>query len=214
MRAKRFLAIIGFILTLLGNLALLPSVAFAQETAPSEGGSSNAQNVPDAANPSLCASKVITVDGKQKYAQPSNCLFLEEPIGGKPGYDLYVVTCGVILGGVPQCEYSPWSGGQLTPGARGPIQAVLTRTPGKEFQGPFGLLYGYLGLIYNYVSGIIIGFSVLMVVAGGIQISMAGGDETKYKAGVDRIKKAVLGVIIWFMASLILYTINPTFFTF
>lgn len=94
---------------------------------------------------------------------------------------------------------------------RGPIQAILTRNAGKASEGSFGLLFGYLRLIYNYMSGIIIGISVLFVVVGGIQISTAGGDGVE--KGINRIKQAITGLILWFTASLILYTINPTFFT-
>jgi hypothetical protein len=144
---------------------------------------------------------------------PSNCIFLDEPIGGKPGYDLYTVNCAKQQNGKTDCIYEIWNGGQVPAGVRGPIQAVLTSQAGKEYQGPFGLLYNYLSLIYTYMSGLIIGISVLFVVIGGIQIATAGGESEGVNKGKKRIIQAITGVILWFTASLILYTINPTFFT-
>ena len=158
-------------------------------------------------SPSECLSKKDQETGKQ--ITPINCLFLEEPIGGKPGYDLFLVTC--VEG---DCTYALWRGGRIPDNARGPIQAILTRDPDKPYQGPFGLLYNYLGLVYAYMSGLIVGIAVLFVVIGGIQMTTAGGDSTKFDAGKSRIVKAVVGMILWFTASLILYTINPTFFAF
>jgi len=166
-------------------------------------------------------------NGKKVWITPTNCLFLEEPIGGKANWDLYLSTCeekpvAADASGKTKewkCKMTLWNGGSI-PGStynttyRGPLQAILTETPSRPYQGPFGLLYSYVGLIYAYMSGLIVGISVLFVVIGGIQMSTAGGDEQKFKGGKDRIVHAVVGIIIWFTASLILYTINPTFFAF
>jgi len=174
-------------------------------------------------------SKIRVVDSPSKctYAPPPaggeavlpvNCLFLEEPIGGKPNYDLFTETC-ITVNGKTTCKTELWGGGAIKPSTgntnvRGPIQAVLTFDPDKPYEGPFGLLYNYLGLIYSYMSGLIIAVAVLFVVIGGIQMSTSGGDTAKFDAGKSRIVKAVVGIILWFTASLILYTINPTFFAF
>lgn len=200
--AKRFLASLA--LCLLLGFSFAP--AFAQDAAAPAGG--DAKNVPDAASPNKCAGKSGQEGDKKVNTIPSNCLFLEEPIGGKANYDLYVVSC---INGL--CNYIPWNGGQILPSFRGPLQAVLTREAGKEQQGPFGLLYNYIALVYNYMSGLIIGISVFFVVVGGIQITTSHGDEG-VSQGKSRIIKALTGIIVWFAASLILYTINPTFFAF
>ncbi len=165
-------------------------------------------------SPSQCTYK--TVEGEQVL--PFNCLFLEEPIGGKPGYDLFLERC-TTTDGQTECTLELWKGGSIQPTAdkqtvRGPIQAILTFEPDKPYQGPFGLLYNYLGLIYAYMSGLIIAVGILFVVVGGIQMTTAGGDTGKFDAGKSRITKAIVGIILWFTASLILYTINPTFFAF
>ncbi len=168
--------------------------------------------------------KVVVVDSPSKCHEqkpeegnelvvPVNCLFLEEPIGGKPNYDLYLVTCTKIEK-KDVCTHKLWGGGAIPKNAHGPVQAVLTFDPDKPYQGPFGLLYNYLGLIYTYMSGLIVAIAVLFTVIGGIQMTTAGGDTAKFDAGKSRITKAIVGIILWFTASLILYTINPTFFAF
>jgi len=162
-------------------------------------------------SPSECTYQVPPAGGEKVL--PVNCLFLEEPIGGKTGYDLFLETC-TIKDGKTDCVMELWRGGAIPKDARGPIQAVLTFEPDKPYEGPFGLLYNYLGLIYAYMSGLIIAVAILFVVVGGIQMSTSGGDTAKFDAGKSRIVKAVVGIILWFTASLILYTINPTFFAF
>jgi len=181
-----------------------------------------------AQSPAECA----TVPKDGEFHEPLNCVFLEEPIGGEPGYDLYKVTCGVIAlekGDDYICIYSLWhgeaivssvgsksAGGQSLASAveRGPVQAILAYEEGKEYQGPFGLLYNYLGIIYKFMSGVIVGFVVLLSIIGGIEMTTSAGDQEKFRKGRSRITKALIGMALWFLASLILYTINPTFFAF
>ena len=176
---------------------------------------------PECANSaSECGSEYFLINERNEnfrgaYRTPFNCLFLEEPIGGDTGRDLYKVTPmstenGVITGN----NYELWHGEAIVPPSYGPVQAVLAFEPGREDQGPFGLLYNYLGLVYNFISGIIVGFAVLVVIIGGIMIATSAGDTTKLDSGKSMIKKALIGMILWFTASVILYTINPTFFTF
>jgi hypothetical protein len=150
--------------------------------------------------------------------EPINCLFLTEPLGGDPGYDLYKITCAPsdsqMKGDGTICTYSLWYGEALVGNEVGPVQAVLTYEPGKEHQGPFGLLYNYLALVYNFLSGIIIGFVILIAIVGGIMMTTSAGNQEKFNRGRDMIIKALIGMVLWFTASVILYTINPTFFAF
>lgn len=166
-------------------------------------------------SPSECASDPVSGN------TPFNCLFLQEPIGGKPGYDLYRVTCMTPAQKDPCnankkqiCIYTPWFGEAIVGKDEGPFQAVLAYEKGKELQGSFGLLYNYLGLIYNFLSGIIVGMVILIIIIGGIRISTAGANADGAKSGKDMIIKALVGMVLWFTASVILYTINPTFFAF
>lgn len=160
----------------------------------------------EATDPSDCVSNEL---GKV----PANCLFLEEPIGGKAGYDLFTVSCKTAEGQTI-CNYELWIGGAVGANTRGPIQAILSYEAGKADQTPFYLLYNYIELVYKYLSGLIIGFVVLMVIAGGISISTSAGDQTQLDNGKKLIMKSLIGMILWFLSSVILYTINPTFFNF
>ncbi len=159
---------------------------------------------PCADSPSECGSKKIT----KNYQIPFNCIFLQEPIGGKPGYDLYKIT-PTEFGN----NYQLWHGEAIVGNEVGPVQAILTFEVGKEYQGPFGLLYNYLGLIYDFLSGIIIAFVILIIIIGGIKISSSAGEEGATE-GKKILLKAFIGMALWFTASVILYTINPTFFSF
>ena len=170
----------------------------------------------EASSPSECGGTIYR--GKKKEATSPlavNCIFLEEPIGGKPGYDLYVISCENNKDEkYTECKYALWRGEAITGGKTGPIQAILSYKPGDTQHGSLGLLYSYVGLIYKYLSGVIIGVVVLMTVVGGVEITISGGDPGKRDAGRDRIMHALMGMALWFLASLILYTINPTFFRF
>jgi hypothetical protein len=204
---RRFLALVIVAILLTGLIGLKSSFS---------------QSIEDelASSPSECHSRDVDTGGDSLvHTTPKNCFFLEEPIGGKPGYDLYLVTCGAAIGGGAgeekqvTCIYTLWHGGAIPEGAHGPVQAILSYEPDKPYQGPFGLLYSYLGLIYGYMSGLIVGIVVLFIVVGGIQMITSAGGEG-YNAGKQRIIKALIGLVLWFTASLILYTINPTFFAF
>ncbi len=233
---KGVVKIIGiFVLT--ASLLGINSLAFAQtdgdpgtpSDASFEGrceqmGKGNYALFPPCANsPSKCESVMKKKGDEEHWNYPLNCMFLEEPIGGEPGYDLYKVECfpnPKIHKSRVDCQYSLWHGEALTPPSdkkrtlRGPIQAILTFEEGKEYQGPFGLLYNYIGLIYKYLSGIIVGFVILMSIVGGIRMTTSAGNTEAFGAGRKMIIKALTGMVIWFLASLILYTINPTFFAF
>lgn len=180
-------------------------------------------NFPACANsPAECGSKPFDAQGTNAqgqprtykiYREPFNCLFLQEPIGGKTGYDLYKITPV----GDPtdaQVTYNLWFGEALTAADTGPVQAVLAYEPGKEAQGSFGLLYNYLALVYNFMSGIIIGFVILVAIIGGIRMIVSSGNQDEFTKGRTMIIKALIGMAVWFTASVILYTINPTFFAF
>ncbi|MCF7845856.1 MAG: hypothetical protein K9L85_01330 [Candidatus Peribacteraceae bacterium] len=75
------------------------------------------------------------------------------------------------------------------------------------------ILTNYAELIYKFLAGIIGAVAVLMVVVGGIEIATAGANQNGLQSGRDRILAALVGLAILFLSSLILYTINPTFFT-
>lgn len=158
---------------------------------------------------------ITTGNSKEIWRSPINCLFIEEPIGGKKGEDLFMRTCG---GDVQGCKYELWNGSFIDindPNKKtGPHQAYLVYIPGNELYGNMGLLYSYVGNLYNWLSGIIVAFVVLVSIIGGIRMIVSNGDQGEYDNGRKMITKAMVGMVIWFLASLILYFINPTFFSY
>jgi hypothetical protein len=85
-------------------------------------------------------------------------------------------------------------------------QQIIVGDDGNE------ILTDYAGMLYKWLSGFIGIAAVLMLVVGGIQISTAGANQEGLKEGKDRIIAALVGLAILFLSSLILFTINPTFF--
>ena len=76
-----------------------------------------------------------------------------------------------------------------------------------------GILKTYIAIIYRWAAGIVGIIAVLVIVISGIQISMdQGGGESVGKAKT-RIMQSLSGLVVLFLSALILYTINPTFFT-
>lgn len=93
--------------------------------------------------------------------------------------------------------------------------AVVTCSQGEllEAEGGTGLLTTFIGAIFKWASGIVGIIAVLVMVVSGIQISIAGGDSAKVEEAKTRIMESIMGLAILFLAGLILYTINPNFFT-
>ena len=55
--------------------------------------------------------------------------------------------------------------------------------------------------------------AVLVIVVSGIQISIDQGSGEGVTAAKNRITQSLAGLVILFLSALILYSINPTFFT-
>lgn len=75
-----------------------------------------------------------------------------------------------------------------------------------------GLIKLYVKQMYIFGAGIVGFIAVIIIIYSGIQISVSGvsGDITASK---DRIIQAISGIVLLFLSGLILYTINPTFFS-
>lgn len=87
-----------------------------------------------------------------------------------------------------------------------PIQVIFARSGAS-------LLYTYVGLIYRWAAGTVGIVTVLYIVIGGIQMASAQGDPGKYEKAKERITNSIAGLVLLFLSALILYTINPNFFT-
>lgn len=75
------------------------------------------------------------------------------------------------------------------------------------------LLKQYVGLIYRWATGIVGVIAVLVIMINGIMISFAQGDDGKVSEAKGRIIQSLSALAILFLAGIILYSINPNFFT-
>ncbi len=78
--------------------------------------------------------------------------------------------------------------------------------------GGTGILQVYVSLIYRWAAGIVGVIAVLMIVVSGVQITMADGEPSKVDEAKTRIFQSLGGIALLFLASALLYVINPTFF--
>ncbi|MCX6735231.1 MAG: hypothetical protein NTZ25_04990 [Candidatus Peregrinibacteria bacterium] len=86
------------------------------------------------------------------------------------------------------------------------VQAILTK-------GGTSAIYGYINMIYRWGASLVGIIAVTIIIISGIQISASGGDSEAVNSAKKRILQSVVGIIVLFLSSLILYTVNPTFFT-
>ncbi len=86
------------------------------------------------------------------------------------------------------------------------IQALISK-------GGTSLLEGYLSTIFRWSAGLVGLIAVIVIIISGIQISMSGGDSQAVENAKTRIVQSLAGIVVLFLSGLILYTVNPTFFT-
>jgi len=87
------------------------------------------------------------------------------------------------------------------------VQALIS-------QSGVGLLMAYLGIIYRWAAGIIGVISVVYMIWGGLTITMAQDDTSSIDKAKEKIFQSIAGLVLLFLSAIILYTINPNFFTF
>jgi hypothetical protein len=70
----------------------------------------------------------------------------------------------------------------------------------------------FISMIYRYGSWAIGILAVLMIIIGGITMSIGGASQESVNKGKKIIMQAIEGVILFFLIGVILHTINPNFF--
>ncbi len=75
------------------------------------------------------------------------------------------------------------------------------------------VIFFYINTIYRWAATIVGLISVMVMIFSGIQISTSGGDTEVLSSAKGRIVKSLSGLAVLFLSGLILYTVNPTFFT-
>jgi hypothetical protein len=86
------------------------------------------------------------------------------------------------------------------------VQVILTK-------GGTSAIYGYISMLYRWGASMVGIIAVTIIILSGIQISASGGDSEAINSAKKRILQSITGIVVLFLSSLILYTINPTFFT-
>jgi len=75
------------------------------------------------------------------------------------------------------------------------------------------LLFTYISRVYKWAAGTVGIITVLYLVWGGIEIAASQGDTGKMEKAKAKIIQSIGGLVLLFLSALILYTINPNFFT-
>lgn len=80
-------------------------------------------------------------------------------------------------------------------------------------QSGVDLLMKYLGIIYRWGASTIGIVTVSYLIYGGFLITTAQDDTNKFDKAKEKIFQSIAGLVLLFLSALILYTINPNFFT-
>jgi len=80
--------------------------------------------------------------------------------------------------------------------------------------GPFPLspLNQYLRVFIPWAMGVGAGLCVLMIIVGGFQIMLSGGEATAQGAGKNRILSALMGLLILVFSAMILNFLNANYY--
>lgn|GEM_PF-1102104 len=113
-------------------------------------------------------------------------------------------------------KYSPFCSTQAADYMKNnPGEASLYCQPVQVYLSATGtdLLFVYISTIYKWAASVIGIIAVLVIVISGIQISAAAGDQQAVTNAKNRIVQSLGGLALLFLSAIILYTINPNFFT-
>lgn len=80
-------------------------------------------------------------------------------------------------------------------------------------KGGTAMIEGYIASIYTWAASLVGLIAVTVIIISGIQIAASGGDSQAVDSAKTRIIKSISGLAVLFLSGLILYTINPNFFT-
>jgi cell wall-associated NlpC family hydrolase len=80
-------------------------------------------------------------------------------------------------------------------------------------QNGISMLFSYLSLIYIWGAGVGATISVLYMIYGGYMFITALDNTSSVDEAKDKILQSLIGLSILILSAIILYTINPNFFT-
>lgn len=173
-----------------------------------------------AAEPPLSCSDI----GKGEKEKAWIVTILEEEIGsGASNEDLQVFSCirkttckkstegeGEKAKEVTKCEDPVYV--QLGDCSPGPME-FCQRVQVLVAQSGVDLLMQYIGIIYRWAASVIGIISVIYLVWGGFMITTAQDSTEAIGKAKEKIMQSIAGLVLLFLSAVILYTINPNFFT-
>jgi len=80
-------------------------------------------------------------------------------------------------------------------------------------KGGTTMISGYVAMVYRWAAPIVGMICVLVIVVSGLQLSFSAGDSGAVDSARKRIVQSLAGLAVLFLSSVILYTVNPNFFT-
>ena len=75
--------------------------------------------------------------------------------------------------------------------------------------GSQGVIFAYLDMVIQFLSGLVGVFIVLMLIIGGVQYITSAGDPGAVKAAKSRITNAIIGLVLFIMMFAILNFLIP-----
>lgn len=97
-----------------------------------------------------------------------------------------------------------------------PLKLLETLPDGTTYfcpsSNPFAVINDYLRPILSWMVGMAAGLAVLMIVIGGLQIILSGGNDSKIGEGKKRVTEAIYGLLLLVFSATILYFLNSYFF--
>lgn len=79
-------------------------------------------------------------------------------------------------------------------------------------RGAIGIMQQYIGQIFKFGAALISIFAVIMIMWGGYEYMLAGGESGTVENAKNRIMQALLGLTLLFLSAVLLNFINPNFF--
>lgn len=113
-----------------------------------------------------------------------------------------------------ECTSSYTEVGECTPsGAIGGEAEFCDRVQAIVSKSGLSMLFSYIGLIYRWSAGLVGVISVMFLIYGGLRMMTAGDNTENIDKAKAKIVQSLAGLALLFLSAIILYTINPTFFT-
>lgn len=159
---------------------------------------------------------VITIAEEQFGSNPKDDDPISQDANSFTKLCVRKTTCseGAPAEGSEEAEPGECRSEYVDTGACAPSDTVICQTV-RVFgsKSGLGLLFLYIGILYRWVAATIGIVAVFYIIYGGIKISTAGDNTAAVDEAKTKIIQAIAGLILLFISAVVLFTINPNFFT-